>query len=109
MYSMASNYVKQRQKEKRRRRSIYMPFKERPKDNQSKVNKINTYARKTFFCLNFCQAIFNLAKFIKIKALQCIILFTYIYHQKGPPPIKKYFVLLIFSTIWTILGFNIFC
>ena len=47
MYSMASNYVKQRQKEKRRR-SIYMPFKERPKDNQSKVNKINTYARKTF-------------------------------------------------------------
>jgi len=51
---MASNYVKQRQKEKRRR-SIYMPFKERPKDNQSKVNKINTYARKCFFALIFAR------------------------------------------------------
>ena len=29
------------------------------------------------FCLYFGQALFNLAKFFKIKALQCLILFCY--------------------------------
>ena len=43
-----------------------MPFKQRPKDDQYKPNKINTYARKQKF-LNFGQAIFNLAKFIKLR------------------------------------------
>ena len=48
-----------------------MPFKQVPQDDQSKQNKINTYARKTFL-LNFGLAIFNLARCFQAKALLSI-------------------------------------